>query len=132
MNKHSVFTHCYLPPVAVKHGFNGPSLFFGPLWALSVGFWQALAIYTIMMLTPWLGFGLPLEYGPRIIASLAYLVLGLASATWLSTFMNAWRMKTLLSKGYIEADVVMAMDTRHALCLSSLVRPVTCFELPAH
>jgi hypothetical protein len=40
--------------------------------------------------------------------------------------------KTLLSKGYIEADVVMAMDTRHALCLSSLVRPVTCFELPAH
>jgi hypothetical protein len=129
MNRYSVFTHSYLSPVAVKHGFNWPSFFFGPLWALWIGCWSAVALYMIAMVgvleffSPWMRYALEWDPSLLISAVLAYFLLVLALAAGMSTSMNAWHRKSLLRRRYVEADVVTALDRGHALSLSSLVRP---------
>jgi len=134
LNQYSVFTHLYLDPVAVKHGFNWPSFFFGPVWALYIGCWRGFAIYAITITAHvgsfWIGYFLALDEGPRMMAFFLYLSFMLALEIWLSTIMNAWHTKSLLNKGYVEADVVTALDRPHALSKSSQRRPVTTLVSP--
>jgi hypothetical protein len=129
MNQYSVFTHCYLSPVAVKHGFCWASCLFGPFWAIGAGCWRGLALYAIIIIAHveafpgWLSEVQALDNHLGHLALLSHLVGLAALSAWLSTFMNAWLRKSLLSKGYVEADVVTALDGAHALSVASLVRP---------
>jgi len=130
MNQYSVFTHCHLSPVAVKHGFCLASCLFGPLWALSVSCWRALALYLFIIIAHveafpgWLSDVQALDNDLSRLALLGHVLCVAALSAWLSTFMNAWHRNSLLNKGYVEADVVMAIDGQHALSVSSLVRPI--------
>ena len=101
----------------------------GPLWAVSVGCWRGVALYSIIILAHveafphWMGDILALDEDLSRLALLGHLVCLMALLAWLSTFMNAWLRKSLVSKGYVEADMVMALDGSHAVSVSSLVRP---------
>jgi hypothetical protein len=129
MNRYSVFTHSYFSPVAVKHGFSWPSFLLGPVWALYVGCWRALAVYAVIIVAhvdafpQWMSYLLAQDKGAGWLVQSGHLVCLVALSAWLSTFMNAWLAKSLLSKRYVEADVVTAMDEQHAIGLSSLIRP---------
>ena len=130
MNHYSVFTHSHLAPVVVRHGFSWPSFLLGPFWALWVGCWRGVAVYVFIVAVhvdafpEWKDYILSLEREAGNLAVLAHLAGLVALWAWLSTFMNAWLMKSLLSRGFVEADAVAAMDRVHALSLSSLVRPI--------
>lgn len=130
MKHYSVFTHSHLAPVAVRHGFSWPSFLLGPFWALWVGCWRGVAVYTFIVGVQWAAFphsasyALHLEKDLASMAMLCHLAGLVGSWAWLSTFMNAWLMKSLLGRGFIEADVVAALDGLHALAVASLVRPI--------
>jgi hypothetical protein len=127
MSQYSVLTHCHLSPLAVKHGFSWPSFLFGPLWALCAGCWRGLGLYAIIIIAHvaalpyWTSY--PLNEDPVHLAFVGHLASLVALSAWLSTFMNGWLRQSLLGRGYVEADVVVAMDPQHAIGIASLLRP---------
>jgi hypothetical protein len=114
MKEFRVYQYMNNEPVAVKMGFNWPSLFFTWLWALVKGCWPAfwLQLGTIAGFTVAGALaGAIASEGLVLLSAVSQIIVTI----WYSTFMNDWRAASLEKRGYRLIQTVEAHSRSDAI-----------------